>query len=140
MKHYAVHDRTYTDPIALVAGTLGGKWKLRVCWALRDRRQRYGDLRRALPGISPKMLTQQLRALEADGLVRREAFAEIPPRVEYRLTATGRRLLPALDALARWADSFHGTPERPPERSPKTTITRQGGPGQFYARPRQRVG
>ena len=82
-------------------GVLGGKWKLIIISYLSQPR-RFGQLAQRLSLISRKVLTEQLRELEEDGIVRREAFAEAPPRVEYSLTAHGRALLPILAQLSDW--------------------------------------
>lgn len=82
-------------------GVLGGKWKPIIIMQLAQRR-RFGQLAQRMPLISRKVLTEQLRELEEDGIVQREAFAELPPRVEYSLTAHGAALLPILDQLAAW--------------------------------------
>ncbi|MFT4037676.1 MAG: helix-turn-helix domain-containing protein [Thermomicrobiales bacterium] len=82
---------------------LEGRWKLIILFHLFGSRVlRYSELERAIAGISQKMLTQQLRQLERDGLVKRVVFPEVPPRVEYRLTPWGEALCPALDALLLW--------------------------------------
>jgi len=82
---------------------LGGRWKLLILFHLFGGQvQRYSDLERLMPGISQKMLAQQLRQLERDGLVQRQVYAEVPPKVEYRLTDWGQALCPALDALLGW--------------------------------------
>ena len=82
-------------------GVLGGKWKLIIISYLTQPR-RFGQLAQRLSLISRKVLTEQLRELEEDGVVRREAFAELPPRVEYSLTAHGQALLPILAQLSDW--------------------------------------
>ncbi|MEM1042617.1 MAG: helix-turn-helix domain-containing protein [Bacteroidota bacterium] len=89
-------------PVTAAVALVGGKWKIPLLWHLQAGPRRYGALRRAIPGISEKMLGQQLRALAADGLVERTVYAEVPPRVDYALTAQGRALTPALSALADW--------------------------------------
>jgi len=81
---------------------LTGKWKLEIMWLLNQRVYRFGELRKAIPGITQHMLTAQLRELEADGLVSRTIFAEVPPRVDYAITAKARGLQPTMDALAAW--------------------------------------
>jgi DNA-binding HxlR family transcriptional regulator len=75
---------------------IGGKYKGRILWRLRAGTLRYGELRRTVTGITPKMLTQTLRELEEDGLINRKVYVEVPPRVEYSLTDTGQLLLPFL--------------------------------------------
>lgn len=83
---------------------IGGKWKVSILWALAERPRRPGELRRGVKGISEKMLIQQLRQMEADGLVARTAYPEIPPRVEYSLTPLGLSLNEALAPLGEWGD------------------------------------
>ena len=82
-----------------------GRWKLVILFHLFDGKvMRFSELERAIPAISQKMLTQQLRQLESDGVVFRKVYPVVPPRVEYRLTEWGQALCPALDALLTWAD------------------------------------
>ncbi|MEJ7660284.1 MAG: helix-turn-helix domain-containing protein [Hymenobacter sp.] len=83
---------------------IGGKHKGRLLWHLQFGPVRYGQLRRLISGVSTKMLTQALRELEADGLIARHEFAEVPPRVEYTLLASGAKLLPFIDLLRDWAE------------------------------------
>lgn len=81
---------------------IGGKWKLMLVWYLREAPRRFNEIRRQFPEISQKVLTQQLREMEADGVVHREIFREIPPKVEYSLTALGASLGPVMIALDDW--------------------------------------
>jgi DNA-binding HxlR family transcriptional regulator len=84
---------------------LDGRWKLVILFHLfGGKTQRFSDLERAIPGISQKMLAQQLRQLEGDGIVTRIVHAEVPPKVEYHLTEWGQSLCPALDKLLTWAE------------------------------------
>jgi DNA-binding HxlR family transcriptional regulator len=84
---------------------LEGRWKLTILFHLFDGKvQRYSDFEKLIPGISQKMLAQQLRQLEADGIVARKLYPQVPPKVEYRLTGWGQSLCPALDALLKWAE------------------------------------
>jgi DNA-binding HxlR family transcriptional regulator len=84
---------------------LEGRWKLIILFHLFDGKvQRYSDFEKLIPDISQKMLAQQLRKLEADGIVVRTVYPQVPPKVEYRLTAWGQALCPALDALLNWAE------------------------------------
>jgi DNA-binding HxlR family transcriptional regulator len=81
-----------------------GRWKLLILFHLFDGKvQRFSELERLIPDISQKMLTQQLRQLEGDGIVRRTVHPEVPPKVEYRLTDLGESLCPALDAMVCWS-------------------------------------
>ncbi len=81
---------------------LSGKWKLIIIYYLIGGTKRFNELRRLIPGITQQMLTAQLRELEADGVISRKVYAEVPPRVEYTLTASGRQLQPILEALGKW--------------------------------------
>ncbi|MEW1676457.1 helix-turn-helix domain-containing protein [Streptomyces noursei] len=81
---------------------IGGKWKVLLLWALAQGPRRFGQLRRELPRISEKVLAQQLRELEADGIVHREVFDQVPPKVEYTLTGLGASLNDALAPLCDW--------------------------------------
>src|ERR1700747_3591108 len=84
---------------------LEGRWKLLILFHLFGGKMlRFSDLERAIPAISQKMLIQQLRQMEADGVVRRTIYQQVPPKVEYRLTKWGQALCPALDGLLKWAD------------------------------------
>jgi DNA-binding HxlR family transcriptional regulator len=84
---------------------LGGKWKLLILWHLWKRTCRFGELKRAIPRITQHMLTTQLRELEADGIVRRTVYAEVPPRVEYALTEYAATLEQVLRGLAAWGSA-----------------------------------
>ncbi|MGO9389530.1 winged helix-turn-helix transcriptional regulator [Rhodoblastus sp.] len=84
-------------------GVLSGKWTAEILYCLRDGTLRFGELRRAIPDITQHMLTCRLRELEADRLVTREIYAEVPPRVEYTLTPAAQALRPVFDELFRWA-------------------------------------
>ena len=82
---------------------VSGKWKVLILWELNEHGvRRFAELRRGLPGVSEKMLTQHLREMEEDGLVRREVYREVPPKVEYSLTEQGRSLNAALAPLGAW--------------------------------------
>ncbi|WP_050422218.1 winged helix-turn-helix transcriptional regulator [Bradyrhizobium tropiciagri] len=88
---------------------LAGKWKGDILWQLIDRKRRFGELRQAIPGVTQHMLTTQLRDLEANGLVKRTVYPEVPPRVEYEMTPSAKALAPVFDELYRWAQE-HGFP------------------------------
>lgn len=93
----------YICGIDAALDVVSGKWKGLILWELDTHRvRRFAELRRGLPGVSEKMLTQHLREMEADGLVHREVYAEVPPRVEYTLTEDGRTLHQALAPLGVW--------------------------------------
>src|SRR5438552_17919385 len=99
---------------------LSGKWKLEIMWLLNQRVYRFGELRKAIPGITQHMLTAQLRELEADGLVSRTVFAEVPPRVDYEITQKARGLGPTMEALTAWWQVYGSTvPKRQATRGRK---------------------
>lgn len=83
---------------------IGGKYKGRILWVLREGILRYGELSRAVVGITPKMLTQTLKELEADKLIARKVFREVPPKVEYSLTETGKELIPFIGMMRSWGE------------------------------------
>lgn len=93
-------------PVETTLELIGGKYKALILWHLSEGKLRYSQLRDRLAGITPKMLTQQLRELEADDLVFREVFPVVPPKVEYSLTALGRSLLPILVAMRDWGSNY----------------------------------
>ncbi len=86
-------------------GMVGGKWKVSILWWLQQGTKRYTELQKLLPGVTQKMLTQQLRELERDSLVQRKVYSEVPSKVEYSLTDFGARLKKALDDLGKLAHS-----------------------------------
>jgi DNA-binding HxlR family transcriptional regulator len=95
-------------PVRGVLDRIGDKWSFLIVSMLAQKPHRFGQLRRAVPDISQRMLTQTLRDLQRDGLVDREVFPTNPPSVEYRLTRLGQSLLQPMDALIGWADKNHG--------------------------------
>ncbi len=100
--------RIHACPVETSLELISGKWKPRILWKLHQQEiVRFGELKRALPGITAKMLTQQLRELEKDGLVTRTVYAEVPPRVEYALSPFGRTLKPILESIASWGVAYH---------------------------------
>jgi len=94
-------------PVQVTLSLMDNKWKaLIIGEILFEGTQRFSELRRALPGISQKMLTQNLRAMEESGIINRKIFAEIPPRVEYSLTDLGCSLRPIIDAMMKWGEEY----------------------------------
>lgn len=96
--------KRYYCPVEATVDLIGGKWKPVILAHLKEGVRRYGELRRLMPATSEKMLVQQLRELEASGLVRRTAFETVPPQVEYDLTEEGWSLAPVLTALYEWGE------------------------------------
>lgn len=91
-------------PIEALMDTVGGKWKPVILYHLLGGTRRFGELKRLVPGVSQRMLTQHLRELEADGIIHREVYKEVPPKVEYSLTELGRTLEPVLLTMHEWAE------------------------------------
>jgi DNA-binding HxlR family transcriptional regulator len=97
-----MRQKLYYCGLAAALDVIGGKWKVLILWALREEAQRFGELRRLVEGISEKMLIQHLKEMQADGIVTRKDFKEVPPRVEYALTPYGKSLYAALAPLCEW--------------------------------------
>src|SRR5439155_24170748 len=89
-------------PVRPALDIIGGKWKPIVIHNLLDGKKRFGELRRLLPDATQKMLTQQLRELEGDGIVARKVYHQVPPKVEYSLTSYGETLIPVMTELCKW--------------------------------------
>jgi DNA-binding HxlR family transcriptional regulator len=85
---------------------IGGKWKMLILWHLSPGVLRFNELMRRFQGVTQKMLTQQLRDLEADGLIARKVYPQVPPKVEYSLTEMGRSLVPVLTVMNNWGADF----------------------------------
>ena len=93
-------------PVATTVRLIGNKWNLLIIRDLLEGERRFGELKKSVSGISQKVLSENLRALESDGIISREVFAEVPPRVLYSLTDVGRSLLPVIDAMADWGEAY----------------------------------
>ena len=93
-------------PVEATLELIGGKYKALILWHLSEKKLRFSELRKVITSATPKMLTQQLRELEANALIHREVFPVIPPKVEYSLTETGRSLLPILVAMRDWGAGY----------------------------------
>jgi DNA-binding HxlR family transcriptional regulator len=101
-----MHKEQAGCPVEITLALLGNKWKVLILREIFTGTKRFGELSRGVPGISQKMLTQQLRQMEQDNLVHRKVYAEVPPRVEYSLTDIGRSLSPILDAMHKWGTKY----------------------------------
>ena len=95
----------YECPIEATLEVIGGKWKLRILWLLREEKKRFNELRRGITGITEKMLIQQLRELESENLINRVAYPVVPPKVEYSLTPHGETLIPIMYSLNNWGNT-----------------------------------
>jgi DNA-binding HxlR family transcriptional regulator len=106
-------------PVATTVNLIGNKWKILILRDLLTGTKRFGELRKSVSGISQKVLTDNLRSLEDDGIVIRNIFAEIPPRVEYSLSELGETLRPIIDVMAEWGTSYKARFEKPKMKSMK---------------------
>lgn len=93
-------------PVEITMGLIGNKWKVLILRDLLTGTKRFGELRKSLNGISQKVLTNNLRDMERSGLINRQVFPEVPPRVEYSLTTTGLSLQPVLDSMVKWGNNY----------------------------------
>ncbi len=95
-----------TCPVGITLDLIGGKYKALILWHLAEKKLRFSELQKSISGATAKMLTQQLRELEAQALIHREVFPIIPPKVEYSLTELGESLLPVLIAMRDWGSAY----------------------------------
>lgn len=93
-------------PLAATINLIGGKYKSLILWKLTNGILRFSELRREIPCATPKMLTQQLRELETDGLLQRKVYPVVPPKVEYSLTSLGKSIKPVLDIMYSWGTDY----------------------------------
>ena len=99
-------------PVATTVELIGSKWKLLILRNLLHRPWRFNELRRDLDGISQKVLTESLRQMEADGIIPRTVYPEVPPRVEYALSALGESMRPILDSMQAWGNNYKASLEK----------------------------
>lgn len=104
--------KSVSCPVETTLSVINGRWKVLVIYYLTDGVKRFGELHRALPGISHRTLTKQLRELEANGLIRRKVYPQVPPKVEYSLAPLGKRLAPVLKALHTWGEMYEKETKR----------------------------
>ncbi len=109
MAEFAFNGRSFSCPVELSLSVIQGKWKILILWHLRKDTLRYSELRKAVPKITHKMLSQQLKELEADGVIHREVYPVVPPKVEYSLTPEGMTLIPMLTEMQQWGMRFKQT-------------------------------
>lgn len=106
MPVFEFREKTYNNPVELALDVIGGKYKMPILWRLKDKVYRYGELKKSLGKITHKMLTEQLRELEHDGMLVRTVYPEIPPKVEYSLTQKGQSIIPIISSLREWGENF----------------------------------
>lgn len=103
-------DKTFNCEKELTLSVIGGKWKMIILWHLgKEGTKRFGELKALIPGITQRMLVNQLRELEEDAIVHREVYPVVPPKVEYSLTEQGRTLMPILDSMYSWGKNYMET-------------------------------
>jgi DNA-binding HxlR family transcriptional regulator len=95
-----------TCPVATTVQLIGNKWKLLILRNLIANTQRFNEIRKTIPGISQKVLTENLRSMEKDGIITRKAYAEVPPRVEYSLSELGKTMRPIIKAMEIWGTGY----------------------------------
>lgn len=103
---YVYRDKQYKCAIDITLAVTGGKWKASILWQLAQKTMRFSELQRQFCDTTRKMLTQQLRELEAAGLVHREVYPQVPPKVEYSLTKRGESIYPVLEKMCEWGKLF----------------------------------
>jgi len=103
------HKQTQYCPVSVTQNILMGKWKLAILWILSQKTRRFNELQRLMPKVSRGVLTQQLRELERDSLVHREVYKEVPPKVEYSLTETGKSFIPVMMKIMEWGVGYINT-------------------------------
>lgn len=96
----------YNCSMELTMDLIGGKWKIRILWYLNMGTKRFSELKRAIPDITPKMLTTQLREMENDNLITRKVYPEVPPKVEYSITEYGKSLQDTLKEMCKWGNTY----------------------------------
>lgn len=106
MPRFEFRGKQYNNPVELSLDIIGGKWKMPILWRLKDKTWRYGELKKSIGKITHKMLTQQLKELEEDGLISRKVYASVPPKVEYSLTEKGENTIPVIESLRSWGLLF----------------------------------
>jgi DNA-binding HxlR family transcriptional regulator len=99
-------ERENVCPLLYAQNVIAGRWKIIILWYLSQQTRRFNELQRLLPNISKGILTRQLRELEGDGMIHREVYKEVPPKVEYSLTQQGKSLIPALALMGKWGKEY----------------------------------
>ena len=102
MPDFVYDHKVYYNPVEFALLFIGCTWKMPILWRLNQATMRYGELKKALPHITHKMLSSQLRELEQHGLVARKVYAQVPPKVEYSITAKGKRTIPLITAIRKY--------------------------------------
>jgi DNA-binding HxlR family transcriptional regulator len=102
MPEFLYNNKLYYNPVEFAMDRIGGTWKMPILWRLKDKVMRYGELKMAIPHITHKMLTSQLRELEAEGFISREVYPVVPPKVEYTITKRGKRAISIVETIRNY--------------------------------------
>ncbi|WP_422080812.1 winged helix-turn-helix transcriptional regulator [Ulvibacterium sp.] len=102
MPEFLYNNKLYYNPVEFAMDRIGGTWKMPILWRLKNRVMRFGELRKDIPHITDKMLTSQLRQLEAEGFVHREVYPVVPPKVEYSITPKGKTAIPIIETIRNY--------------------------------------
>ena len=102
MPEFLYKNKLYYNPVEFAMDRIGGTWKMPILWRLKDKIMRYSELKRGMPRITDKMLTSQLRQLEAEGFIHRKVYPVVPPKVEYSITEKGQTAIPIIDTIRNY--------------------------------------
>ncbi len=102
MPDFIFNNKVYYNPVEFAMGRIGGTWKMPILWRLKDRVMRYGEIKKDIKHITDKMLTTQLRELEAEGFVKRVVYPVVPPKVEYTITPRGKRAIAVVEVIRNY--------------------------------------
>jgi len=111
-------NKEYKYSMEVTLDLIGGRWKSLILWHLEGKTLRFSELRKLVPQATQKMLTQQLRDLEEDGLIIRKVYAEVPPKVEYSLSDLGKSVHPLLESMCSWGKEYLNIPENSTKSTP----------------------
>lgn len=117
-----IKDKEYNCPVELTLDMIGGKWKVLILWNLKENTRRFSELKRLIPGITKKMLIQQLKELEANGIINRKVYPQVPPKVEYSLTQYGESLDSILNMMCQWGIEHARRSECNPDEFGKSCV------------------
>lgn len=102
MPEFLFNSKLYYNPVEFAMDRIGGTWKMPILWRLSDKVMRYGELKKDIPHITHKMLTSQLRELEAEGFIERKVYAVVPPKVEYTITKRGKKAIAIIETIRNY--------------------------------------
>jgi len=102
MPEFLYNNKLYYNPVEFAMDRIGGTWKMPILWRLKDKTMRYGELKKDIPHITHKMLTNQLRELEEEGFITRKVYAVVPPKVEYTITKRGKKAIVIIETIRNY--------------------------------------